>query len=375
MAAADPQKVTNMILIITSKSDGHIEPVTRHLDSAGVQWVRFNTEDAAANLEICLDSADRAGYLRFHDSGRSVRLENIQAVWYRKPERVQVSHFQLENAALDYVEAEFREILDGIYALLIDVPWINNPFTTKLAHRKMAQLRVANRIGFRTPRTIVTNSAKEAFHFADAVAPMCLAIKSLGAVSVTEEADTHELQYGIFTRKIDRRELEAVSDKIAHLPTTFQEFVPKRYELRITCVGRRVLTCRIDARRGDLTADDYRFDTTNLEHRAFDCPELHARLHRYMAAFGLKFACFDIIVASSGEPVFLEANANGQWLWVEHLTTLPIGRAIAEELISYCRMLHRPSTTLEGGSRARPSRRRLEPARTPQRDEPFHPLK
>ena len=52
-----------------------------------------------------------------------------------------------------------------------------------------------------------------------------------------------------------------------------------------------------------------------------------------MAGMGLNFGCFDFIVTPSGEYVFLECNPNGQWLWVELETGLPISQAIAEFLI------------------------------------------
>lgn len=324
-----------MLLIITSKSDGHIEPVTRFIDTAGVEWVRINTEDLATNVDMNIEPAAGRGRIFIRDSGREIALDAVEAVWYRKPDPVRVDHFDLDGGALDYVEAEYREILDGLYALLSNVPWINNPFTTRLAHRKMLQLQVAARAGFATPRTLVTNVAAEALRFAESVGGD-VAVKSLGALSVMDSSGPRDVQYGIFTRRIDRRELAAVSDKIPYLPTTFQEFIPKRYELRITCVGDRVFACRIDARPGDVTADDYRFDTANLDHAAVECPELHDRLRAYMKALDLNFACFDVIISRSGEAVFLEANPNGQWLWVEHLTGLPIGRAIAEELLRYC---------------------------------------
>lgn len=53
-----------------------------------------------------------------------------------------------------------------------------------------------------------------------------------------------------------------------------------------------------------------------------------------MRAFELNFACFDIAVTKTNEAVFFECNPNGQWLWVENLTGLPIGKAIADELLN-----------------------------------------
>ena len=141
------------------------------------------------------------------------------------------------------------------------------------------------------------------------------------------------MSYGLFTRRISRSELGRLKDKVSHMPTTFQQFIEKRCELRVTCVGERVFTCRIEALPGTLSSEDYRFDTHNLNHVACECHELHERIHAYMREFQINFACFDFIVPHAGEPIFLEANCNGQWLWVQNLTKLPIGKAIADLLL------------------------------------------
>ena len=189
-----------MVLIISTKADAHVAPVTRHLDAAGMPWVRVNTEDAARNLELTIEPATGEGKMLVRDSGREIDLQEVQAVWYRKPEPVDVSHFELDRGARDYVESEFREILDNLYALLSHLPWINNPFKTKLAHRKMLQLRVARYVGFNTPPTLVTNNPESALRFAEEL-NSDLAIKSLGALSVTEGTGA-QVTYGLFTRRI-----------------------------------------------------------------------------------------------------------------------------------------------------------------------------
>jgi glutathione synthase/RimK-type ligase-like ATP-grasp enzyme len=184
------------------------------------------------------------------------------------------------------------------------------------------------------PRTIVTNRPETALAFATQIGGD-LAIKSLGAISVMQDRVGHAVQYGTFTRRLCRQELTEFQDKIGFMPTLFQEFVPKDSELRITCVGDKVFACRIETRTGDLTSDDYRFDTANLRHSAVECPELCDRLGAYMRAFDINFGCFDFIVPKSGEPVFLECNCNGQWLWVEERTGQQIGKAIANALIRH----------------------------------------
>jgi hypothetical protein len=123
------------------------------------------------------------------------------------------------------------------------------------------------------------------------------------------------------------------------MPTLFQEFIEKESELRITCVDAQVFACEIQTRPGDMTADDYRFDTPNLPQKAVERPDLTDRMRAYMKAFSLNFGCFDFIVPKGGgEPVFLEMNPNGQWLWVERLSGQPIGLAIASQLLQHSKV-------------------------------------
>jgi hypothetical protein len=327
-----------MILIVTSKRDGHIESVSKHLDDAGAPWVRINIEDFATNVEVTVSPASGSGSILLKDSGKEFQLERVRAVWFRKPDPVILSHFSLEPAALEYVEAELTEVILGLYGLLNHAYWINNPFQTRLAHRKLFQLKVAKEVGFAVPHTLVTNCSRAALRFAE-VLNGDLAIKSLGAVSVVANRGKDFVQYGVFTRRISLTDLQESSGQIQYMPTLFQEFVEKQSEIRVTCVGGRTFACRIEPREGDITADDYRFDTKNLRHTPTECPELSERMRAYMRAFDLNFGCFDFAVRRSGQPVFLEMNCNGQWLWVEELTGLPIGAAIADELLRACNLV------------------------------------
>ncbi len=325
-----------MILVVTGRRDGHVGAVTRFFDEAGVPWVRLNVEDLATNAEIDVDPADGAGKLQLCDSGLAIDLREISAVWYRKPEAVSVQHFDLDPAALEYVEAEMTEVVLGLYGLLDRAYWINNPFRTRVAHRKLVQLRVAAEVGFSVPKSLVTNNAKRALEFAESVNGD-VAIKSLGSISVAQDRADGIIQYGLFTRRVSVDELRRLEDKIGHMPTLFQEFIPKRAELRVTCVGNEIFVCSIEP-RGDVTGDDYRFDTINLAHKPVEYPQLQSRMKAYMDKLGLKFGCFDFIVPDQGEPVFLECNCNGQWLWVEKLTGQQIGRSIANDLMALGRL-------------------------------------
>ncbi|EHN79257.1 hypothetical protein SMCF_1177 [Streptomyces coelicoflavus ZG0656] len=78
---------------------------------------------------------------------------------------------------------------------------------------------------------------------------------------------------------------------------------------------------------------DWRTDYASLTYRPTTVPEaVRRRATAFMDHFGLTFGAFDFIVTTKGAWRFLEANANGQWHWIEQETSLPIARSIADLL-------------------------------------------
>lgn len=322
-----------MILILTSKKDGHVGSVTRYFDKNCIKWIRINVEDTAKNLEFHIHPTDREGIIRICDSQRTLNLSQVKSVWYRKPTPVHIEHFELSEPGLRYVEAEFNEILMGLYGLLGECLWVNNPFKTRISHRKLKQLSVAKQIGFTVPNTIVSNIETEVLSFAKAY-DWDIAIKSLGAISVMSPREEDFKQYGVFTRRLTKEELIKTQGRIKYMPTIYQEYIKKKFELRITCVGKTVFACKIESQDNPLTKEDIRFKVQSLKHEPFDSSEINEMLLEYLKHFGLNFGCFDIAVDQNNNYVFFECNPNGQWLWIEKKTGMPISKATADLLMS-----------------------------------------
>ncbi|MGI0480680.1 MvdC/MvdD family ATP grasp protein [Geminocystis sp. CENA526] len=325
-----------MILIFTEKKDTHVNKVGEYFNKANISWFRINTEDFCDNISLTIEPTKNKSLLKIKDSNLVFPLESIKAVWYRKPAPVDVSHFNLDQANLDYIQGEFNQVIDGIYALLHERLWINNPLTSRLAHRKPLQLKIANELGFITPKTLITNEPEKALEFAESI-NWDLAIKSLGAICVNSSSDEEnaELNYGLFTRRVNKEELLTLQNNIAYMPTVFQEYIEKDYELRITVVGEQIFACRIESQKESLSSEDMRFNISNLSHKICDLPsEINEKLLAYLKTYNLNFGCFDLAVNKNGEYIFFECNPNGQWLWIEKLTDAPISKAVANLLIN-----------------------------------------
>ena len=244
-----------------------------------------------------------------------------------------MSKFDLNEIARSYVEAEFNEIANNIYALLSDRVWINNPLLTRIASRKMWQLHVASSVGLKVPKTIISNNSHDIFKFLSDM-DGDLALKSLSALHAEIPInESNSYDYGLFTRRVTQSELQNAREFIHYMPTTIQEYIEKAFELRVTSIGGVHFACRIDTQSSEFSKEDSRVNISDLPHSEYQLPgDVACKLTKYMQVMGINFGCHDIIVDKNNDYVFLECNPNGQWMWIERLTGINISKAIADFL-------------------------------------------
>jgi glutathione synthase/RimK-type ligase-like ATP-grasp enzyme len=157
----------------------------------------------------------------------------------------------------------------------------------------------------------------------------------VGGQIVAPEVDE---QYVVHTTLIEEGDL--VSDAaLAACPAIYQRRVEKAFDLRVTVVGERLFACRIDSQDSEQGAVDWRRAGPGaLPIRRCELDgDTAGKCIALMRRLGIDFAGLDLIVTPEGETVFLEANAAGQWLWVQEATGLPIASAIVDQLLDGAR--------------------------------------
>ncbi len=119
-------------------------------------------------------------------------------------------------------------------------------------------------------------------------------------------------------------------------PCLFQKYVSKRFELRVHVIGDTVLSCQIDSQVNEKTKIDWRnYDLGNTPHRSHTLdPLIEKRCIDVVKKLGLVFGIIDIVVTPENEYVFLECNAQGHWLWIEELTSLPITQTLCDYILN-----------------------------------------
>ena len=129
----------------------------------------------------------------------------------------------------------------------------------------------------------------------------------------------HRIGVSLPTTRITR-DHEEMLDAVAELPCFFQQYIAKRYELRVTVIGDQVFAAKIHSQDDPRTATDYRDFSADILYEAETLPpEIARRCLDFVHSYGLTYGALDLIVTPDEAYVFLENNPVGQFLFVEQL--------------------------------------------------------
>jgi hypothetical protein len=321
------------VLILTHSADRFvIERVVAGLEREGVRALRFDTDlfPTEVRLATRLDGRTERAGLR---CGRlALDQERVRAVWARKIWRHRLPD-DLDPALRAGSERESRAALLGWLSGLTGesgVRWVNPLAPQAAAEDKPRQLRAAAALGLAVPLTLVTNDPAEvrAFHAELAGRPMVA--KMLTPLSVSMD----KAELFVHTSRVRAEDL-AELESLRLSPMVFQEELEKQVELRVAVVGARCFVGAIDASGSAAGQVDWRrAGPGEARWTRGELPDdVAARLVRLVAALGLVYGAADLVVTPAGEHVFLELNPAGEWGMLERDLDLPIGAALAQELL------------------------------------------
>ena len=317
-----------VVLIITEEQDVHADMVIPKLQARGVRPYRFHTADMPllANMALTFQDNQWTGYL----DGVFGRLDvnAIHSAWYRRPGDPSLPPNTMTPEARTFSTAETIAARRGLWRS-INCFWVSEPGKITEASFKVEQLQSASKIGFRTPKTLITNNPDELQRFYQECNGEVI-YKTLWRPSV----EYGHMASTILTTPVTTEHLKNINN-VRLSACLFQEYVHKQIELRICVIGQQVFAVEIHSQAVEATKYDWRNypfeDLPHMPHRLpTDVRDFCLRL--VIDHYGLAFGAIDMIVTPSGEYVFLEINPNGQWAWLELVTDLPLTDAMAHLL-------------------------------------------
>jgi glutathione synthase/RimK-type ligase-like ATP-grasp enzyme len=303
-----------MILIITHKEDFTADFIIEKLNSRGISYFRLNCEDIDKET-YCFENTKQ---FSFDING----ITSFDSVWFRRPK---LPELEANNEAEKlYLLNDYDSLLENIYLLIDSKKWLSHPKDVYQAENKLLQLKIAQNIGFLIPDTLITNSHKKLEQFI-ATHQNDVIIKPIrqGRILQKEGFKT------IFTNKIDDAKIKSINE-FDLTPSIFQEYISKEYEIRVTVVGNKVFSAKVNSQSTDETKIDWRKEKIPFE--KYDLPKsVSNKCVEITKTLNLSFGAIDLIKNQQGDYVFLEINPNGQWAWLETEAELKI----SDEIINF----------------------------------------
>ncbi|MET8001916.1 ATP-grasp ribosomal peptide maturase [Nonomuraea glycinis] len=319
------QSPQSTVIVITSAEDVTANLVIMALNERqGVQVARVDPADIGDVLSFDAHMGAELGQWsgRLHTPSRDVALDEVGAVYYRRPSPFSSRFAHLPERDREFAVTEAWHGLGGVLYNLHGAAYINHPSAINRADFKPAQLQTAAQLCMPVPRTLITNDAARAREFAAEHGPIIY--KSFRGAPHASDGQVS----AIWTQPVAEHEID---DSIAMTAHMFQAQVLKNADARVTMIGRKVFAYRITT--PDSALDWRRGDWGALVHEPVDVPKpIEAALRAYLDAFGLAFGCFDFAIeAETGQWVFIECNPNGQWAWLPDAEAM--AQAFADEIL------------------------------------------
>ena len=293
------------ILIITSSFDKTAD----YLEKKYAEWkfFRFNTDNF--NEYSISVSADEWLISR---GDMSVSKNQVCSVYYRKPVLPVLTDYKQEYHLT--IQRDIISVINGI-ADSFDRKVLTKPYILRKTENKIFQLLTAKSCGLVIPSSYIGN-AENTIEFAN----KAFIIKPISTARIQKGEEWEAYYTECYT--------EPVED-ISNTPVYLQQYIPKKYEVRLTIVDSNAFPVQIDCR--DKT--NWRRDYLNHKYCIIDCPDIVLKAcQRLLNKYQLIFGAFDFIVTPDNEWVFLEVNPNGQWLWLEQALDLSISKSIINYL-------------------------------------------
>jgi glutathione synthase/RimK-type ligase-like ATP-grasp enzyme len=323
-----------VILLLSADNDPHALRVHDRLVAHNADVLWFDPGEFPAQAEIAVRIGKHGVRRTIFRRGGDIDLERVTAVWYRRPSGPTPLPGVHDGKTTAYVVEECDNLVvtlfDSLDCLVVPGP---RPVYRR-AESKIAQLLHAVAVGMDVPETLTCTSPGEFLEFFRTYRDDMTSMISKTCSGVASRAFGQE-EFFRFTERVGLRDA-AYAWTLRHAPATFQSYIDKDVELRVTIVGDRVFAAEIHSQVSRQTRQDWRhYDHLNTPIRPHDLPaEVAEQCRAITRRMGVCYGAMDLIRTTSGRYVFIENNPNGQYLWIEDETSLPISDAICDLLQS-----------------------------------------
>ena len=319
-----------MILILADENDVHATHVIAELRRRGAAHVRYHLSAFPNASRVTIDGTDDVRTSITH-GGDLLDLAAVRSVWFRRPGTCTLAE-SLRDEDATWLRSECSHTFSAIWASMSEALWVSDPQAIRAASWKAYQLREARRLGLQVPRFIVTNDVGAATNFVRECGTGGAVVKALAEPFVLYKNDLQARL--LYTHRLTGADLDSFA-AVANGPTFLQAYIDKVLDVRVTVIGDAVFAVGIDpTQHAEARVDFRRLQPFDLPHEVLRLPDaLARRCVDLVRRLGLRFGAIDLVRTADGEYFFLEINPNGQWLWIEWITGVPLVSTMCDLLM------------------------------------------
>lgn len=223
-----------MILLVSNKRDITMDYIVVELKKRGIKYFRLNTEDLPRSYCSMSDSSFMDWSISIN--GNTIKGIDVKAAYFRRPGNPEVPASITDPGIADYIQGEWNSFLKSLYSRL-DSFWFCSPTNIILAEDKPKQLVVAKRLGFNIPESTITNSFEEIKSCSNSFQMIAKPLRQ--ALFINNDAESI-----IFTNRLGQLD-ETDSSSLSLVPIIVQHEIIKKFDVRVTVVGKRVFSVAI----------------------------------------------------------------------------------------------------------------------------------
>lgn len=320
-----------MLLILSDDTDSTTDHVIHWLKYNNCEFIRINYSNKITinTINVNDDVVDLEIEL-IHNNGKSIRLKEITAYWYRRGhlniyphENLKNPTSELEAKLFQYLKDENDTIRQYIYHYLSSIKHVGDFNENDL--NKLVVLDLASKLGFKTPQTIVTSKKDTLVEFSSEYDLITKGLFLNGIVS------PYKYNVTCGTNIVKKDEILTCNDQF--FTSLFQNRIEKLFELRIFYFEKKIFATVILSQQNPKTKIDFRnYDLFNPNRMLpYKLPkEIKMKIIRLMKKLKMKSGSLDMIVNKDGDYIFLEINPVGQFGNISVLCNFYIEKYIAE---------------------------------------------
>ncbi|WP_396148910.1 grasp-with-spasm system ATP-grasp peptide maturase [Flavobacterium sp.] len=308
-----------MVLIISSRDDISTNIVQDWLNFLNKEYFRIDEEE---ELYIEFSLTD----IIFRINSNNVSINDINSVWYRRGNLTFKNFEFTDHTSFDIlIKDEVVKLNEYIHYKLMKKKCLNS--FQNFDVNKLIVNDIARSLGIATPNDYLVSNSKQLHRF----------LKQSKSLFITKTISGNCIQkfqkYSLFnyTTVLDNK--STYPDFF--FPSLVQNYVPKKYELRIFFLENEFYSMAIFTEKNSKSKIDYRnndFNLPNIE-VPYDLPSyIQDKLKVLMKKIQLNSGSIDMIVTPENEYVFLEVNPVGQFGMVSYPCNYNIEKKIAEFL-------------------------------------------